>query len=637
MIKFKKKSIVAIALSLCMALSMCGCDKKKESSSSGSGISMEEFLSALDDATTTEETTEDITTEDEPTTETVQVDPSSPEALEEQQAFDEWLWESFEESVTSDTISLHYTLAHPENYGVTPPEVTYGETDLSEEAIAEDLAESQATLDEMAAFDYDLLTKDQQFTYDIIYNYIYADLGFYDNIYLYEPFAYTSGLHSNLPITLSEYTFYDKGDVDDYLKLLELTPDYFQVWLDFEHEKSNRGFFMNVNSANEVIRQCSEYIAVPEENLLIVTFNDRIGDVEGLTEEEIEAYKQANYDAVMNYIIPTYENVITTFESLQKTGKNDLGLCYLDGGKEYYEYLIATKVGTDKTPEEIIAALDEAIEEVMSDYSVVAMSNYDAYLEYFEEENLYEELDLRETIDFFHEATMDKFPEIPAINYTVQPVHESLEDIVSPAFYMTPPMDDYENNSIYTNIGDGDSSALWSTLAHEGVPGHMYQFVYFLSNDPEPIRTVLSFNGYQEGWATYVEMMSFDYYDGYTHDCYGDFEKINNKLNLLVSARIEIGVNYEGWTLEDTENYLSENGFNSSIAQDVMDYVVAEPANYQMYCMGWLEFEELKEKAMDALGDDFNEKDFHKVILDAGPCQFYLLEEKVDAYIESVN
>ena len=198
MIKFKKKSIVAIALSLCMALSMCGCDKKKESSSSGSGISMEEFLSALDDATTTEETTEDITTEDEPTTETVQVDPSSPEALEEQQAFDEWLWESFEESVTSDTISLHYTLAHPENYGVTPPEVTYSETDLSEEAIAEDLAESQATLDEMAAFDYDLLTKDQQFTYDIIYNYIYADLGFYDNIYLYEPFAYTSGLHSNL-------------------------------------------------------------------------------------------------------------------------------------------------------------------------------------------------------------------------------------------------------------------------------------------------------------------------------------------------------------------------------------------------------------------------------------------------------
>ena len=100
------------------------------------------------------------------------------------------------------------------------------------------------------------------------------------------------------------------------------------------------------------------------------------------------------------------------------------------------------------------------------------------------------------------------------INFTVTPVHKSLEGIVSPAFYMTPPMDDYLNNSIYINEGS-ETGATWNTYAHEGIPGHMYQFVYFLSNDPEPIRTLLNFSGYQEGWATYVEMMSFDYFDGY--------------------------------------------------------------------------------------------------------------------------
>ncbi|MBQ8413341.1 MAG: DUF885 domain-containing protein [Lachnospiraceae bacterium] len=554
--------------------------------------------------------------------------------MAEQKAFDEWLWEQFEDNVTSDSISLHYTLAHPENYDIIMEEPTLGGEPITEDIIAEDIAEINEYLEEMENFDYELLTYDQRFTYDVLYDYTETDLAFYDNIYLYEPFAYTSGLQTNFPITMSEYTFYDREDVDDYLALLAETPEYFNIYLDFERLKSEKGYFMSENCASEVVRQCNEYIAKPEENLLIVTFNDRIHDVEGLTEDDIENYKQLNYDAVMSYVIPTYQNIITTFKTLKNTGTNDLGVCYFEGGAEYYAYLVKSYVGTDMTPEEIIVALEEAINETMTEYSSVAMGNYDAYLTYYDSfGSLYEELDLRETIDFYQDAFKDRFPEIPDINYNVTPVHESLEEIVSPAFYMTPPMDDYENNAIYTNLGDDGTGALWSTLAHEGIPGHMYQFVYFLSNDPEPIRTVLNFNGYQEGWATYVEMMSFDYYDGYEYDCYADFERINNQLNLLVSARIEIGVNYEGWTLQDTQNYLTTSGFDASVAQDIMDYVVAEPANYQMYCIGWLLFEDLKDKAEDALGENFNEKEFHKVILDAGPCQFYLLEEKVDKYI----
>ena len=202
---------------------------------------------------------------------------------------------------------------------------------------------------------------------------------------------------------------------------------------------------------------------------------------------------------------------------------------------------------------------------------------------------------------------------------------------------MTPPLDDYEHNSIYINQGTESSQSIWSTLAHEGVPGHMYQFVYFLSSDPEPMRTLLDFNGYQEGWATYVEMQSFYYYDKYDNPAYADFEAANNKLNLLVSARVEIGVNYEGWDLEDTQKYLSDNGFMPEVAQDIIDYVVAEPGNYQMYCTGWLEFEGLKDYAKEELGDKFDEKEFNKVILDAGPCQFWLLRDKVEEYVESVK
>lgn len=635
MTKFKKKSIVAIAMSVMMAFSLCACDKKEKDNDNDEKDEIQSETDASDSDSDTEEVV--IVVPGGNSGSQSAEDPSSPEALEEQAEFDEWLWDAFVDNVTSDTITLHYTLAHPENYDIEAPEATYGDVDLSEEGIAEGKTESEEALAEMETFDYDLLRADQKLSYDVLYDYTETDLAFYDNVYLYEPFACTSGLQTNLPITMSEYTFYDKQDVDDYIALLNLTPDYFQAYLDFEKVKSEKGFFMNDISAGAVIKQCEDYIATPEENLLIETFNDRISEVPDITADEIESYKQANYDAVMNSIIPTYENVISTFEELKGTGTNDLGLCYLEGGSDYYEYLIASKVGTDKTPDEIIETLENGIDEVMADFTTSAFANYDAYEAYFEEfDSLYADLDAKESIETLQDMCTDAFPEIPDIEFTVTPVHDSLEDSVSPAFYMTPPMDDYLNNSIYINEGS-ETGATWNTFAHEGIPGHMYQFVYFLSNDPEPIRTLLSFNGYQEGWATYIEMMSFDYYDGYTHDAYADFERANSQLNLLVSARIEIGVNYEGWTLEDTQDYLSESGFDPTVAQDIMDYVIAEPGNYQMYVMGWQEFEELREMAMDELGNNFVETEFHKVILDAGPCQFYNLEELVIDYINSAN
>lgn len=589
MIKKRFKKITAIALVAIMTFSMAGCEKNRNSAS----------------------------------------------AKKEQEKFDTYLQESFEESVTDDTVTLHYTLAHPENYGITMDEVTLGDFDVSDEAVAKETQEIKEELAELKEFDYELLTDDQQLTYDILQDLLETNLLSYENPYLYEPFAYTSGLQSNLPITMSEYTFYDEDDVKDYLALLNLIPDYYQKCLDFEKVKSEKGFFMCDKSADEVIRQCQEYIADPENNLLIATFNDRIGDVPGMTPEKIEDYKQQNYDAVMNSVIPAYENVIETFTSLKGTGTNDMGLVHFEGGKEYYEYLLKSKVGTDKTPDEIIEKLDTEIEEVMGELYGLAMVNYEGYMGYMEDyENLYGDLDTEETVRYFEKMCVDKFPDIPEINFTVSPVHESLEGIVSPAFYMTPPMDDYENNSIYINEGSDSASGLWSTLAHEGIPGHMYQFVYFLSNDPEPIRTLLSFNGYQEGWATYVELMSYGYYDKYADESYGDIEAINTKLNLLVSARIEIGVNYEGWSLEETADYMNTSGFDGSAAGDIYDYVVAEPGNYQMYVMGWLEFEELREYAEEELGNKFDEVEFHKVVLDAGPCQFYILEDLVEEYVK---
>lgn len=555
----------------------------------------------------------------------------------EQEAFDEYTWALFEDTATANTINLNYLLKDPKAYGITASEVTLGEVDFSEEALAEDKKELEKTWKELKAFEYRKLSEKQQLTYDVLDSYMETQLKSYDFIDLYEPFAFTSGEHANMPIVLASYRFDDAEDVEDYLKILELLPDYFDELLEFEKEKSEKGLFMSETCAENVIQQCRDYIANPEHNVLIETFQDRIEKVADLTEQQIQEYVSANHDAVLEYVIPAYENTIAVFEELKSTGQNSLGLAYYEDGQEYYQYLLESQVGTDRTAEEVIRMIEEATDQAMQEMYKAAMADQEGYSSYMENYgNLYKELDLMKGIRDMEKSMSNRFPQIPPIEFTVTPVHESMQSITSPAYYIKTPIDDYQNNSIFTNETGSTSGSLWSTLAHEGIPGHMYQRVYYLSQDPEPIRNILDFNGYTEGWAVYVEMMSFAYYD-FEEELYGKMEMYNDQLNLLISARTEIGVNYEGWMLEDVEDYLVSMGVNAEAAQGIMDYVIAEPANYQMYCIGWLEWEALRDYAEEELGDRFDEAQFHQALLDVGPCQFSILQAQLDEYIKSVQ
>lgn len=631
--KFKRMTI-SLALTFAMALGLVGCAKDE---TGDTRLSRNGSYATSTDATTTDD--DDILIPD-------TADLNSPEAKAEQERFDEFCMDEFRDEVTCDTVSLHYTVANPANYGIDPFDPTLGDMAYSKDEFdaleADDKKEFDEYSENLRSFNRDYLTDDQKLTYDILTKLSDASEIYYAgnfSPYLYEPFAYTSGLQGNYPITMSEYILRNEDDVIEYLALMDQTDEYFNSYLAFEDIKSAEGLFMSDACADEVIRQCDEFIAPAiDDNLLVVTFNERI-DALDIDDAKKAEYKEQNKQIVQDSVILAYNNTKSKITELKGTGSNELGLCYLDGGKEYYKYLILTKVGTDKTPEEIIELLDQRIDDELKGIYTLAAKDYNGLMAYYEDDTITFEdanVPLEEIIEEIAgnmEGTV--VPELGfEINYSATPVHESLKDVVSPAFYMTPAIDDYLNGTIHTNLKDGaEETELFSTLCHEGVPGHMYQFIYFLSSDPAPIRTALSFNGYEEGWATYVENMSFDYNTRYTSDTYKDMDKLNNRLNLLVSARIEIGVNYEGWTLDETKQYMEELGFGSDGAEDIMKYVIAEPANYQMYCIGWLSFLELQEKAEKELGSKFVLKDYTKAVLDCGPCQFKFVEEAVDRYI----
>ena len=626
MMKRRFKKITAIVLVVAMTCSMTGCEKGKITDASK--------MSQGKNDTKVQESTEDAA--------------KAAEAKKEQEEFDIYLQESFEEAACVDTITFHSMLTNPEKYGITMPEVTLGEFDFSEEGFAEDKKELEDDIKELKEFDYELLTEEQQLTYDIMLDWGETKLLSFVNPYFCEPFSYSEGLQNNFPILMSNYEFYDEDDVKDYLALLNQVPDCFTKCLDFEKTKSEKGYFMCDENVDTLIEQCQDYINDPENNMLIQTFNDRIGDVPGMTPEKIEEYKKQNYDAVMNKVIPAYQNVIDTFTSLKGTCTKDAGLASYDGGKEYYEYILKSKLGTDKTPEEIIERLESemAVEREMDrrifngeieGVTVENLTKSGDKMEIFEV-NLGTEYgggvsDPEKTIKTLEEMCDDKFPDIPEINFTVSPIHESLAGNVSPAFYMSPSLDAYQKNKIYADIGPDAWPIEWGMCAHEGVPGHIYQFNYFLSSDPDSMRYALCNMGYVEGWATYVEMMSYDYYDIYADDNYAPVGKSMARKSLLELARLDLGINYEGWSLEETIEYVEKYNVSCMSVPSTYNFLKSEPGYYQPYATGMLEFEELKTYTKEQLGEHFDELEFHKVVLDAGPCQFSILRSLVEEYV----
>lgn len=560
-------------------------------------------------------------------------------------AFDEYLFDYFEDYVTSDTLTYNYSLKDGSIFGFEEPEeVSLGDPDMSEEAIAKDKEEFDETFSELKAIDRASLSDEQQLTYDILYEYLETAEMEYDNIYLYDPFAPMRGLQANLATNFTDYRFDDKGDVERYIEMITQVDEYFEGCLEFEKDKSEKGFFMSDAVCDDVIEQCETFIENTDDHFMITVFNNNIDELDFLTDEEKEDFKAQNEVAVRENLFPAYENTIEVLTSLKGTGTNDKGLCYYDGGKEYYSYLLRRYAGTSKTPEEVIDMLDSNMEDLMMElYSVYFYDpeGYEYVVENFD--TLFSETDnmtASEMIDTLMETATENYPEIGDIPYKADALDENLETIMDNtlAYYMSPAYDDPENNLIRVNGLHTDG--LWTTLAHEGYPGHMLQNAYFMSTNPNPVRTIYNFLGYMEGWAMYACYDSLNYYE-YEDPSYAKtiatVYRINDEIGYLVMGRIDLGINYEGWTLEETADYLDENGFDGSAAESIYYTMVGDPAVYQSYSTGYYELKELHDYAERKLGKKFDVKEFNTVVLTTGPCQFDILKEQIDKYIEEVK
>ena len=529
----------------------------------------------------------------------------------------------FQTEVSANTISLHYTLRSPSDYGIADIPATYGS--LSSDPVAAK-ASVRNVLSSLQEFDPDTLSSENALTFKILDTYLKNASTGTDYLLYQEPLGPVSGIHTQLPVLLSEYSFYDTQDVETYLALLKETPSYFDSVIRFEQKKASSGLFMPDYQADSVLDTCQSFIDMGKENYLVSTFNERIASLDLLPENKKDSFRKENIKLVTEEIYPAYQNLITAIKSLKGKGMNEQGLSHFPYGKKYYEYLVRQTTGCNESISRLRLMTRAQILEDLSAMQKILFPA-DAALT---QASVLEQTSPDSMLDDLRSKITDTFPEIPDVDFQVKYVPESMQDYLSPAFYMIPAIDNLTENVIYINNGQTASGLnLYTTLAHEGYPGHLYQTVYFSASEPDPIRSILDFGGYVEGWATYAEMMS--YYLAPLPKTEASLLQKNSSVILGLYALADMGIHYDGWSVTDTVRFFSDYGINDPNAvQSVYKLIIGSPANYLKYYIGYLKFYELKKEMADALGNQFSQKEFHRAVLDVGPAPFEIVYDEVE-------
>lgn len=556
----------------------------------------------------------------------------------------------FRYEITQDSITTAYHLRQPERYRIPTLPATLSSFDAKEyeqAAASKGNNSIQNLLKQLQQLPHDSLSDSESLCYDLMEQYLSLSGSLQQYPYYESLLGASTGVQVNLPVTLCEYPLTDASSVDTYLQILQQIPDYFNNVIRYETKRTSLGYPVPSFLSLATKQQLQTFLTGLKEtdNCFTETFSTRIQDMEYLSASQKKKYILQNQDIIRTSILPAYETLYAycdrqtaSIDSKQADTDTpatpdslidpdtDYGLCSLPSGKDYYSYLVRQATGSSRSITDLITMTDHALQNTLGNVLNIALTDQTAYLYYCEHplETYYNSPEaILEALSLMIRKDYPVLKTQP--HYVIKQVPKSLAASLSPAFYMIPAMDDYSNNTIYINslYTNDENGNLFTTLAHEGFPGHLYQTVYFNSTRPSPIRQILDYPGYVEGWASYVEMNIFPYLD---YPLEGNslckLYQSDTIINLALCSRIDLGVNYEGWTLNDTRHFFEENGFRDYYAENVYSYVVESPTNYLSYFIGYLEIEDLKSAYRNLKMENYSDQDFHKHFLDIGPADF---------------
>lgn len=586
--------------------------------------------------------------------------------------FESFTEEFFLEEIRSNPIHFHYSIDNPDAFHIDETALrmpVYRAGDAANDISALSLVKTQ-----LESFDNAKLSNNNRYLHTLLSSYIDAVGHTSAYPFFSEPLSPSSGAPSQLPILLAEYRLDTAQDVECYLAILEQIPDYFDGLIVYEREKAEAGLFMADSTADKVIRQCAALMDRGQledgSHFLEITFAQRLQTLVSkgiITQSAADSYQSENNRLLTTVAAPAYDALADELTLLKGSGKELCGLAHQPGGREYYKALLRLRTGSCRDITQIKQML---YDDLAANYAALGrlLADNDTLRDtLLSGASLLPELSPEEILAHLANAVRQTYPAIPAdredapIACTVKYVDASLEPYSAPAFYMTPPVDNVLNNTIYINAADTpDDLSLFTTLAHEGYPGHLYQTVYsqrfWAASDMTPLRSILYYGGYVEGWAMYAEMSSYDYAIALAKDAHPDAAayylacRLDRQIQLCLYALLDIAIHHDGASLDDVyEIFASLGSADRNTVAAVYAYIVEEPCNYPKYYLGYLEVMALKKQAAavfckntqnsSARNDNINSGEaasdadyiyedpaflnfFHRFLLEKGPADF---------------
>lgn len=525
------------------------------------------------------------------------------------------------ETLSQDTLSLHYALADPGKYGLACDTVTLGSfPDAVPDGAAAALENQSAVL---KSFVPERLSAEQAFTLEILQKTNDLEQKLLEGYAFWDQPSSALGIQAQLPILFAEYAFRSREDIDVYFLLLQDTERYFTEYLQYLQQKCEMGCPPAAETLQAMTAQCREFLGNRDpQHFLQTVFVSRCQDCSFLTDAEAADLADTHFQLLETYVFRAYDRLISGLEALYNRAGTAKGLTAFPGGREYYETYLQYICGTDLSLEDIRLRL---YTQLLADIESAGKLDLTA----LEEKTPYDDMEAADMLTALEKQICACFPSGPDTLWTLKEVDPELAQYSSPAFYMVPPVDDLAENTIYINPQENLTGfSLYTTLAHEGFPGHLYQNTYYYSLKPPLIRRLLSFGGYSEGWATYTESLICEMAGK-------DWEGarvywLDRSLNLCIASLLDIGIHGDGWDLENTQSFLADFGItDASAAKELYQYIIENPGNYLRYYLGCLSFLDLRSRCRRDLGDAFDLTAFHQAVLETGPCPFSLLETQV--------
>ena len=512
-----------------------------------------------------------------------------------------------------------------EAMGLAFDEISWGDVSFDP---SEDNKTAKKYIDRLLKIDYESLPDGDRIFYDkILYDleesyYLSQFSGFY---YLTPVFNSLTSSQCNILFVLDLVSFKTKEDAENYIELIRDTDRYYDALCAFEEQRASMGYVLSEESYEAIALTFDSIVVQTDECFLYESFETRLDDIEGLSDEDRQALIDDHEAAMKEKFFPEFQECADRMRALKDVASDETEtLATYEGGKDYYAALIRRETNSQLTPEQAIEKCESYMKDALIGYVQGGFTQHD-----------YTAGDVQENLDFLYGKIFEYFPDIPEHEYVFKQVPEAFQDSFSPAAYFAYHLDRYDSNLILINTA-GSSNDFGTTVAHEAYPGHMYQSLYLRSICDHPYMYIFDSVGYAEGWAVYVEVNSPTFFGATQEEQYSYL--CEDILDTLLMARVDLGVNYEGWTSEDAATninaILGVNLFKAEDLQDLVNLVTEDPCYAVKYGLGFICLTDTLDK-IQALDPSMTAKEIHKLFLDSQSATYEQIYETAKRHLEN--